>query len=195
MFLTLPGILIFLGIPTVILLKRRLSKLYGYPSTELNGTTLLKYSPSRLEKLDIVAIVLQVLLKYIPWYGTPRLTLHSDRVLLDVPVVRLSGPLQVTEEDLDTFRCALGYSSTSAEETRVNPLFLVAVTTPLVILTLTHRKSPIKVLGAVNTKNRFVFHHPETCTSTKQIIDASQKGELVFTAEMGGANSGRIRKR
>lgn len=195
MFLLVPSLLIPI-LAIVVLVRTRVPKLYGTVASKVNNETLLTYSPTNLEKLDIATMVIHLLLKYIPLYGCPRLHIRENSHQFYLDPIRLSGSLTVTEKDVAIFRRAFDNSSKNFNGSQVNPFLLIALTTPLVVLTLTHPESPIKPLGAVNTTNRFVFHDRRMCSSVADLLQASQKSELVFTAEMGGNNNpGRRKKR
>lgn len=190
---TLPSILVPVTI-LVLFFRPRLARLYGTKSREAGNEAILTYSPTQLNGLDIAAIVIHLLLKYLPIYGPPRLLQQGDE--FPIPKIRLSGPLRITERDVTAFRQAVEIADSRTPQEKINPFFLVSLTTPLAILMLTHPESPIKPLGAVNTRNQFDFHNAGFCGSVQRLLDASEKGQLLFQAEMGGtASPGRRRKR
>ncbi|KAL9053239.1 MAG: hypothetical protein Q9162_004906 [Coniocarpon cinnabarinum] len=177
-------------IPALLLFRQRARTLYGSTSKHaLQKEVMLPYSPTELTTTDLITIVANVLLKYIPLYGAPQL-LSTDSGF-ELPHIRLYGPMKVDEADTALFRTAAGVEHDQSEAT--NPFLLVTLTTPLLITILSHPASPIKPLGAVNTRNRFKFHNPHLCSSESDLIKASKKGQLVYVASMGGA--GRRKKR
>lgn len=155
---------------------------------------ILPYSPNTLDWFDLFTIVVDMLYKYIPG-RCPRLDPNGDGFLL--PRLHLGGMLRMTRKDYDTFARSLPRESAAvvAPQGATHPLFLVSLTTPLLLVLLSHPHCPIKPLGAVNTRNRFELANPALCRDATALIAASKTSELTFTAAMGGAQLPGRRKR
>ena len=183
-----------LAIAGGFILRSRAHTIYGMPDGKPMDDAFLPYSPTELTLTDIATIVLHIILRYLPFYGTASLV--STEEGFDLPLIRLRGPLRISRDDVRTFLEAITNGEGKVSRDRINPMLLVSLTTPLAIITLTHPLSPIKPIGAVNTKNTFVYNHPESATTVSTLVAASQANELSFSAEMGGVSSpGRRKKR
>ncbi|KAF2755985.1 hypothetical protein EJ05DRAFT_478034 [Pseudovirgaria hyperparasitica] len=183
--------IVFFG--TIFYLTRRRSV---YLHATNSATRILPYSPNTLNTFDLFTIILDSLLKYVPGQR-PSLQIHNGGFLL--PRLHLGGILRIRKQDLNNFNTARGirYNADSdmIELQTTNPMFLVAATTPLLLLLLSHADCPIQPLGSVNTTNKFNFADLALCRDVRGLLAASKAGELTFTAVMGGEDLLGKRKR
>lgn len=191
-------LLISLGIGLIFLLasfqRRRSAYLHGRARNDGKaGELQLSYSPNSLTPIDLCIIIFDILLKYIPG-RTPPLQAHENDTFL-LPYLQLHGLLKLTAKDFDHFRIACNTNDTSSNASKANPMYLVSAVGPLLFLLLSHSSCPIRPFGAVNTRNRFVFHDKSFCNTISGTLDAD-RNDLSFTATIGGAGSlGRRKKR
>ena len=144
----------------------------------------LTFTPQRLRALDVLIIALVAVCKSIlSLFGlTPRLVPSADGSGFELPLVEISAPLEVAEIDIIRYRNALAAFSTSAKNAGQDDdplaLLLVALTNPLMMLTLANFHTPIAPLGSVNTRNRFEF----LVRDPKNFVGST----LEATAQLGG---------
>jgi acyl dehydratase len=178
-----------------LVFSRRTIPLYkGWSSSAANSTVTL----TSLDTIQISAIFLSILLKYIPGTKGNSTRLHADSEGkgFDLQPISLQGPLQITSKDIETFNTAVTRQSSTLDTSQLNSFFLVSITTPLLLYTLSNHNCPIRPLGAVNTKNRFQFEDASFCRDAKAILAASQSGKLSYTCNFGGKDlPGSRRKR
>lgn len=144
--------------------------------------------------MQIIVLIFSILLKYIPGttgYKT-RLVINADDTGFDLPFLSLEGPIKVKKKDIETFKSALD----ATEDSKLNPLFFVSFTTPLLLYVLASHSCPIRPLGSVNTRNRFDYKDAAFCQDQQAILSASNAGELSYTCQFGGKQlPGHRRKR
>ena len=196
-YVLLAGLLLLL-VPVLFALfsfPTRQRKIYGHDNTSRGDAIKLMYSPNELKKTDLAFIVVFILRKYLP--GATQLV--SDSTGFKLLPIALRGSLRLTRDDVHVFRDALSdnkHKESQAEDfDEVSPLFLVALTTPLLLVLLSHPSCPVKPLGAVNTRNIFTFQDSNLCCSPKRLIEASKNSQLSYRARMGGEGFQGLRKR
>jgi acyl dehydratase len=115
------------------------------------GTT---FSSHELPPRDVSLAILIMLLK--PALGTARPAKDGDSADTEDHLT-LTSPFQVREEGLARCHRAVGSATRKFSElaSTALPLFLAAVTEPVMLLLLTNPGCPINLLGAVNVRNRF----------------------------------------
>lgn len=170
-----------LGLAAALLARKR--RLYEHK----RGEILLKLSPNALKGLDMVCLAIGILAKYVPGTVGYRTTFTKD---LKMPSIDVHGTLRLENADLRRFSAAIDGQRGD------NPMFLIAVTAPLIIFILSLQDCPVKPLGAVNTRNVFHFLRPEVCGNAEALLQASRQGKLRYRASFGGeARPGIRRKR
>ncbi|KAI9711401.1 MAG: hypothetical protein M1828_001917 [Chrysothrix sp. TS-e1954] len=170
-------------------------RLHGCRSSSEQDSIRLQVSPSELTRIDIAFIILCIFRKYLP--GSKTLVRRGDGFAL--PFLGIEGPVRLRRDDFTTFNHALSgvdaSRGTKNDSGSVNPLFLVALTTPLIPILLSHPTFPVKAFGAVNTRNTFYFADAALCSDPKALLEASNAGLLSFAACVGGSELPGRRKR
>lgn len=194
-----PTALALFGVALVAALIQRTVASFSGHSKDLHGLSspaaaILPYSPNTLDWYDLLTIVVDLLRKYLPG-KSPKL--QPAGAGFKLPRLHVGGVLRLSRKDYENFQKALPKSSEQVVPpgNATNPLFLVSVTTPLLLILLSHPNCPIKALGAVNTRNRFSLVDVSLCRDATSLIAASKNVELTFTAAMGGEELPGRRKR
>ncbi|PWN34546.1 uncharacterized protein FA14DRAFT_177952 [Meira miltonrushii] len=200
-------VLLFWGVVASVafyISRNRFNKL-GIRSLSAPSTVEIKLqqSPTRFTGFDLFVLSLSVLCKYIPFtkgYHNELIPHKDKQQAFDLPLIQVSGPLRFDQSDIQRFQRALqpnvkGRKPEIDDDGPANSLFLVALTAPLVIYVLALHASPIKPLGAVNTRNAFHYHDPAMCNDITKLLQASNEGRLQVSARFGGPQNPGIRKK
>lgn len=169
----------------------RHNKMQSSRTEDDTGVTIsLLRSPNELSRFDIVTLFVAAIFKHVGGiFGRyrPRRDENSTQQFA-LPEIRVKGLLRISDEAERLFMHSIVHPSEPDIKARqfVNPLFLPALTSPLVIRILVDRASPVKPLGCVNTHNTLKYHDGRLCRNIKTLTFLSQAGRLSYSAVFGG---------
>jgi hypothetical protein len=196
-------ILLTLGLATAAFLAlRRLSFLRVLKNP-------LAFSPLDLTVVDLTWIMALMLLKQLPFpFGFRKSLKPNKKGGIALPALGVSAPMTISLGYIHAFKGAVkrrvpqgrnrpaeSAETFASEQARkdadqtVSPMFVVAATTPMLLLLLAQPKCPIRPLGAVNTRNRFEWLRPDLCRS----VEALTEQKWVVEARMGGDEGAGVR--
>lgn len=167
------------------------------PEQTSRATVDLEYSPNQITPIEILRLVILVLFKsFLPGF-TSALRRGQQVNTFELPLITLKGKLVIDESNVKTFNRAI-YDwiddAGDVDAAPVNPLFLFTQLGPLVIIILAHRKCPIRPVGAVNTRNTFLYMQPSVCCDARELQAASREGSLTYVAQFGAEPGVRQRR-
>ena len=147
------------------------------PLRNADSDASLDFFPSELTILEVILVIFvfvgrQVLhlLRLDNLFQIKTVSGQNEEIY-ELPELSVSMPFRLTEEDLKKYSAAVG-SGTEAHQNLANLLdqaaqkclLLSAFSEPAMLLLLSHHKSPIRPLGAVNVTNRFEVLRHDICS-------------------------------
>ncbi len=132
--------------------------------------TELTFSPNDLRLRQIVLVILvlstkalQQLLGLVPKLSVRKASEGSPAEYI-LPALRLRAPIIIKPVDVRRYEVALNIAVLAPNNpAHHNMIFLAGITTPLMLLILAKRSSPMLPLGSVNVRNKFEFLNPRLC--------------------------------
>lgn len=130
----------------------------------------IDFSPNDLRLRQIVLIIsvlftkeLQRSLGLVPGIRVDKASTELDTAF-SLPALRVRAPVRIRGDDVRRYDRALEAGTLAPNKSAdYNIFFLAGLTTPLMLLLLAKRSSPILPLGSVNVRNRFEFLNPRLC--------------------------------
>ena len=156
------------------------------PLRSANDDSSLDFRPQDLTILEIILVIYvfvgrQIL--YLIGFGN-RFEIKTgpgkDEEFYELPELILALPFQLTEADLKQYAAALNNAGMSTgtgsalslssvdvplDSQAQTCLVLSAFSEPAMLLLLSHHKSPVRPLGAVNVRNKFEVLRPDLCSA------------------------------